>query len=412
MLGPVEGEPFHLHGIFEADLILGTFPPAVVALQTGPVFEPRQLHVVESCVVHELLAVMFPQLMSMLGFGQTQPNLRTSRWPRQTAARPRCRPGQCSSTCAKRADLRVELGPDELAKIVHHFKTLVHFDGADLNDFHFSRFRLRQQVASKSYTMNCLSLIGPRYGGLVLDSHVVFCMTKQKPKLVVLTGAGMSAESGIATFEVRTVCGKATGWKRWPRPKASQPIRVWCWNSTTSDVGKLSRPSPTKDTSCWPGWRRCLTCTSSLKMWTTSTNGPEASVCSTFMEKLEKPAPQRILNAWWSWRDRVVLGDSGQTAINSGRIVWFGEEVPAFGQATKIMDAADLVLVWDFLAGLPGRGFGGVGTCRGAHRGGGPHSPLEGGGHVEVLPVGAVEGLALLETRWSSADPQAPGADV
>ena len=94
-------------------------------------------------------------------------------------------------------------------------------------------------------------------------------------------------------------------------------------------------------------------------------------------------------------------------------IVWFGEEVPAFGQATKIMDAADLVLVvGTSLQVYPAAGLVGLAPVGVPIVVVDPHSPLEGGGHVEVLPVGAVEGLALLETRWSSADPQAPGADV
>ena len=93
--------------------------------------------------------------------------------------------------------------------------------------------------------------------------------------------------------------------------------------------------------------------------------------------------------------------------------MWFGEEVPAFGQATKIMDAADLVLVvGTSLQVYPAAGLVGLAPVGVPIVVVDPHSPLEGGGRVEVLPVGAVEGLAQLETRWSSADPQAPGADV
>ena len=77
------------------------------------------------------------------------------------------------------------------------------------------------------------------------------------------------------------------------------------------------------------------------------------------------------------------------------------------------MDAADLVLVvGTSLQVYPAAGLVGLAPADAPIVVVDPHSPLEGGGHVEVLPVGAVEGLALLETRWSSADPQAPGADV
>ena len=110
----------------------------------------------------------------------------------------------------------------------------------------------------------------------------------------------------------------------------------------------------------------------------------------------------------------LSLGDLGPDGHQlRPHIVWFGEEVPAFGQATKIMDAADLVLVvGTSLQVYPAAGLVGLAPVGVPIVVVDPHSPLEGGGHVEVLPVGAVEGLALLETRWSSADPQAPGADV
>ena len=44
-----------------------------------------------------------------------------------------------------------------------------------------------------------------------------------KKRLVVLTGAGMSAESGISTF--RDSDGKNTGWKMWQHPKGFKKIR-------------------------------------------------------------------------------------------------------------------------------------------------------------------------------------------
>ena len=119
--------------------------------------------------------------------------------------------------------------------------------------------------------------------------------------------------------------------------------------------------------------------------------GPEVSTCFTFMGKSEKPVPPWIRNAWWNSR----------------------EEVPAFGQATKIMDAADLVLVvGTSLQVYPAAGLVGLAPADAPIVVVDPHSPLEGGGRVEVLPLGAVEGLGQLEKRWASADPQAPSANA
>jgi len=110
----------------------------------------------------------------------------------------------------------------------------------------------------------------------------------------------------------------------------------------------------------------------------------------------------------------LSMGDLGPDGHQlRPHIVWFGEEVPAFGQATKIMDDADLVLVvGTSLQVYPAAGLVGLAPAGVPIVVVDPHSPLEGGGRVEVLPLGAVEGLALLETRWASADPKTPGADV
>ncbi|MEG9307371.1 Sir2 family NAD+-dependent deacetylase [Klebsiella pneumoniae] len=48
-----------------------------------------------------------------------------------------------------------------------------------------------------------------------------------KPRVVVLTGAGISAESGIKTFRAADGLWKSIGWKMWRRRKASPAIRRW-----------------------------------------------------------------------------------------------------------------------------------------------------------------------------------------
>ena len=108
----------------------------------------------------------------------------------------------------------------------------------------------------------------------------------------------------------------------------------------------------------------------------------------------------------------LSLGDTGPDGHQlRPHIVWFGEEVPTFGQATQIMEEADVVLVvGTSLQVYPAAGLVGLAPSAAPIVVVDPHSPLEGGGRVEVLSVGAVEGLGRLEQRWASADPKAPSA--
>ena len=57
-----------------------------------------------------------------------------------------------------------------------------------------------------------------------------------KPRVVVLTGAGISAESGIKTFRAADGLWEEHRWKMWRRRKASPAIRRWCRRSTTPVV--------------------------------------------------------------------------------------------------------------------------------------------------------------------------------
>ena len=57
-----------------------------------------------------------------------------------------------------------------------------------------------------------------------------------KKKLVVLTGAGMSAESGISTFRDSDGLWENIGWKMWQPQKVLLPIRNWYSTFITNDV--------------------------------------------------------------------------------------------------------------------------------------------------------------------------------
>lgn len=96
-----------------------------------------------------------------------------------------------------------------------------------------------------------------------------------KKKLVVLTGAGMSAESGISTF--RDAGGL---WDQYrvedvATPKVSMQTRNLYSISITSNVTNCCRQSLMMGISVWLNWRRISMCRSSHKILTICTNAPE-----------------------------------------------------------------------------------------------------------------------------------------
>ena len=77
--------------------------------------------------------------------------------------------------------------------------------------------------------------------------------------LVVLTGAGMSAESGISTF--RDAGGL---WDKYP-------------------VEQVATPEGYADMNCWRNWKRISMWRLSHRMWIICTNGQEAAISFTCM---------------------------------------------------------------------------------------------------------------------------------
>ncbi len=68
---------------------------------------------------------------------------------------------------------------------------------------------------------------------LLFDDSDYICVAIKKEggivmkNLVVLTGAGMSAESGISTFRDAAVCGINILWSRWLLLKVISGTRLW-----------------------------------------------------------------------------------------------------------------------------------------------------------------------------------------
>ena len=87
-----------------------------------------------------------------------------------------------------------------------------------------------------------------------------------KKKLVVLTGAGMSAESGISTF--RDTNGL---WENYRVEDVATP------------EGFAYNPELVLDIWAWLLWKKILMCVSSRRMWITYTNRLEVQTLSICM---------------------------------------------------------------------------------------------------------------------------------
>ena len=110
-------------------------------------------------------------------------------------------------------------------------------------------------------------------------------------------------------------------------------------------------------------------------------------------------------------RDDLVLDLPG-TELNLGdvgpdgaqlrpHIVWFGEAVPLIDAAMYVVAAADVVIVvGTSLQVYPAAGLVGYAPPDAPIHVVDPHTPLEGGGRVELHRCGAVEGLTRLESPW------------
>ena len=84
-------------------------------------------------------------------------------------------------------------------------------------------------------------------------------------------------------------------------------------------------------------------------------------------------------------------------------IVWFGESVPLIEKAMGIVESADmLVVVGTSLQVYPAAGLVGYAPQSAPIHVVDPNTPLEGGGRVTLHRCGAVEGLTMLERMWTN----------
>lgn len=228
---------------------------------------------------------------------------------------------------------------------------------------------------------------------------------KQRQKLVVLSGAGMSAESGIATF--RGVDGLWEGHRveevASPEGFAEHPERVLEFYNQRRRQIIQSEPNE--------GHKALARLESLFDVHIVTQNiddlherGGSTRVLHLHGEirKARSTRDERlVVNLEGS---ELCLGDCGPDGAQlRPHIVWFGEAVPLIEPAMDIVASADIVVVvGTSLQVYPAAGLVGYAPSHAPIHVIDPNTPMEGGGRVEIHACGAVEGLTRLEARWSA----------
>ena len=140
MLSPIKAESLHVEGVFQANLILGALPSAVMPLQAGPIFEPWQIHAVQSGVIGELTSVKFsPTHQHGALILKTGPVFKhfdglVKQWSVFNVLLHNARQFR-----AEGADFGVKFGANKLAEVIDNLEMFIELHRANFNDFHRSR---------------------------------------------------------------------------------------------------------------------------------------------------------------------------------------------------------------------------------------------------------------------------------
>ena len=227
----------------------------------------------------------------------------------------------------------------------------------------------------------------------------------QRQSLVVLSGAGMSAESGIATFR-----GSDGLWEGHRVEEVASPEGFAANPELVLDFYNQRRrqivaASPNEGHQALARLERIFDVhivtqnVDDLHERGGSTNvmhlhGEIRKARSVADETLVVPINGTELN----------VGDCGPDGAQlRPLIVWFGEAVPLIESAMDVVSQADvLVVVGTSLQVYPAAGLVGYAPANAPIHVIDPHAPIEGGGRVEIHACAAVEGLLELERRWSA----------
>ena len=227
----------------------------------------------------------------------------------------------------------------------------------------------------------------------------------QRQSLVVLSGAGMSAESGIATFRGSDGLWEGHRVKEVASPEgfAANPELVLDFYNQRRR--QIVAASPNEGHQALARLERIFDVhvvtqnVDDLHERGGSTNvmhlhGEIRKARSMADESLVVPIEGTELN----------VGDCGPDGAQlRPHIVWFGEAVPLIESAMDVVSQADvLVVVGTSLQVYPAAGLVGYAPANAPIHVIDPYAPIEGGGRVEIHACGAVEGLLELERRWSA----------
>ena len=228
-------------------------------------------------------------------------------------------------------------------------------------------------------------------------------MNTSRPRLVVLSGAGMSAESGIATF--RGAGGLWEGHRveevASPEGFAAQPELVLEFYNQRRRQIVEARPNEGHFALAR------LEDLFDVHVITQNIDDLHERAGSTQVLHLHGEIrkarstrdPRVVVNLPGS---ELSLGDLGPDGAQlRPHIVWFGESVPMIDPAMGLVQTADVVIVvGTSLQVYPAAGLVGYAPPSAPVHVVDPNTPLEGGGRVELHRCGAVEGLTRLEARW------------
>jgi NAD-dependent deacetylase len=228
-------------------------------------------------------------------------------------------------------------------------------------------------------------------------------MKTSQPRLVVLSGAGMSAESGIATF--RGAGGLWEGHRveevASPEGFAAHPELVLEFYNQRRRQIVDARPNE--------GHFALARLEELFDVHVITQNIDDLHERAGSTQVLHLHGEIRRAR---STRDPLVVVDLPGTELDLGdlgpdgaqlrpHIVWFGESVPMIDPAMDLVQTADVVIVvGTSLQVYPAAGLVGYAPPSAPVHVVDPNTPLEGGGRVELHRCGAVEGLTRLEARW------------
>ena len=225
----------------------------------------------------------------------------------------------------------------------------------------------------------------------------------QPKRLVVLSGAGMSAESGIATF--RGAGGLWEGHRveevASPEGFAAHPELVLEFYNQRRRQIVDARPNE--------GHFALARLEELFEVHVITQNIDDLHERAGSTQVLHLHGEIRKAR---STRDPRIVVDLPGTELSLGdlgpdgaqlrpHIVWFGESVPMIDPAMDLVQTADVVIVvGTSLQVYPAAGLVGYAPPSAPVHVVDPNTPLEGGGRVELHRCGAVEGLTRLEARW------------